>query len=260
MVSIVAILNVWKRHTLEEQIKAVQANSVAPDRIIVYQNESHVDISDIIARYKVEHLWSLNFNRKYHARFKIPPFVNADYYAIFDDDTVPGPEWHRHAIETLEDKNCIVGINGRAFIPELKKQFPAGGVANNQFFKAPTMTDYCGHGWLLKKQHIMNMWSRTPATFETGEDTHISIVNRHYYGIPTFVPPQEKHLPNTWGTTKPQLGYGDVASLNARAHNVNREQLLQYWLDKGWKPFYEPFKSEDNRTHLRPRSVPKSAS
>lgn len=248
MDQLTVILSVWKRNNLESQIEAVLSNTLAPDRIMVYQNEAHIDISNIVKKFNLEHFWSVNFNHRYHSRFSIPLFVESKFFAIYDDDCIPGTSWHAHAKETLEELNVIVGSNGRSYFPEINKQIPTGGISNEQFSDRHTFADFVGHAWFVKREHIFNMWSKPPLTLDTGEDIHLSLVNKLYFDIATCVPAQPVNRPELWGDLKPELGTDKVASYKTLPQHKVRNNLLRKWNDVGWMPTYKIKKNGSNNS------------
>lgn len=234
-----AILTVWKRNNLEKQIQAVQSSSIKPSRIIVFQNESHVDVSPLIAKYKVEHVHAVSTNFKYHARFAMCLGIESEFFAIYDDDTVPGEKWHEVGIEASEKLNAITGSNGRSYLSSYRQQIPSGGVSNGQFSTQVTPSDIVGHAWLIKKEHICNMFSYPVSDFSTGEDIHLSLVNKTYFGVDTVVPPQPELHPEMWGDREPALGLDEFASFKTNVnHNTSRHKLFEEWRSRGWKPYY----------------------
>lgn len=237
--TLTAIITVWKRNNLKRQIDAILDSTERPSRIIVFQNESNIDITSVIKEYKIEHVHAAQTNFKYHARFALCLGIDSDYFAVYDDDTIPGKKWHSTAIETSTALDAIVGSNGRSYLREISQQFASGGVSNGQFSEKPIPSDIVGHAWVLKKQHICNMFSVPVSDYSTGEDIHLSLVNKTFFQVNTVVPPQPQKQPDTWGDCEPALGLDEHASyLRFADHNTNRNNLFEFWLAKGWRPYY----------------------
>ena len=68
---ITTIFTVWKRSSLEEQLIRIKNQSLSSN-LIVWQNDSHVDVSDLRDRYGFTHIHSVNRNWKFYGRFSIP--------------------------------------------------------------------------------------------------------------------------------------------------------------------------------------------
>ena len=87
MDQLTVILSVWKRNNLESQIEAVLSNTLAPDRIMVYQNEAHIDISNIVKKFNLEHFWSVNFNHRYHSSVKLAKKIEVLKFKYLEEKT-----------------------------------------------------------------------------------------------------------------------------------------------------------------------------
>ena len=108
---ITVLLTVWKRDNFLQQLNAIKEQTANVERIVVYQNENHVDLKQYQDG-SWEHIQS-STNLKYHGRFTLPLLFTSEYTAIFDDDTIPAPQWLDHCITTSKKLNCIIGANGR---------------------------------------------------------------------------------------------------------------------------------------------------
>lgn len=92
-----AILNQFKRPYLEEQVRAMQSQTIPPEEIIVYSNGKFVDIPDWIHRDCT--VIESNKNFGVWARFTIALNATTEYICIFDDDTIPQKKWIENCIE-----------------------------------------------------------------------------------------------------------------------------------------------------------------
>jgi hypothetical protein len=218
------ILTVWKRNNLEEQLKAIDAQTASVSDVYVYQNESHVDISDLQEKYHFHHVHSKDVNFKFHGRFTLPLLFTSEYTAIFDDDTIPNSKWLEHCVATSRAKNCIVGGNGR--------NYSGVNECNCCGSSGEKRVDIVGHCWFFRTEWIHYMWRESPPTFDNGEDIHFCASCKIHGGIDSYFPDQSD--PETWGDTKQVLGMDDHASYKRKSHTDTRTQLYEYWMKKGW--------------------------
>ena len=223
------IITVWKRNNLEEQLEAIQNQTADIDQIYIYQNESHVDIDHLKEKYDFNHIHSKDVNFKFHGRFTLPLLFKTEYTAIFDDDTIPNPNWLTHCIELCEEKNCIVGANCR------NRDGFGCGLCDGKFNYHPMKCDIVGHCWFFKTKWIHYMWREPAPTFENGEDIHFCASCKIHGGIDAYLPPQIYEEQDKWGDIKSNLGVDEHATWRKSNHNRLRNSLYDYWIDKGWE-------------------------
>lgn len=114
MDTITAILTVWKRNHLEEQLLALLGQTLSPQMIWVQQTQHHVDVDDIIHKYhdRIKYTcWEKNPG--VFGRFESVKDITTPYAYIIDDDIVPGRGFLEKALETSKQFNAIICPNGR---------------------------------------------------------------------------------------------------------------------------------------------------
>ena len=229
MNNISVILTVWKRDNLEEQLKAILNQTAGLSDIYVYQNESHVDIEHLKEKYNFKHIHSKDVNFKFHGRFTLPLLFDTAYTAIFDDDTIPNDNWLMHCRQLCDEKNCIVGANCR------NKNGFGCGLCDAKFNSEPIKCDIVGHCWFFRTEWIHYMWRELAPTFANGEDIHFCASCKIHGGIDSYLPTQEREHPENFGDTKTSLGADEHATWRKVEHNSVRNDLYQYWIEKGWE-------------------------
>jgi hypothetical protein len=189
---ITVILTQYKRNTTELQLRSLFSQTIFSriDRIVIFQNEKHVDLeflkhvdlSNCILdptpnprQHKqagsidniIEIVSSHQRNYKYHGRFATALLFDSEFTAIFDDDTIPQPRWLEIAVETSGRLNAIVG--------------PVGVVvaSDHQMYFNPPMefeleVDYTGHCWVFKTEWLQLLWGSSVPSWEAGEDIGFS--------------------------------------------------------------------------------------
>ena len=239
--SITVVLTLYKRpHLLLEQIKSVMDQSVQPENIIVWKNttegvclpEIPPDIKNkiiIIDSGKNFGVW---------ARFYVGLLVNSTYVCVFDDDTIPGVDWFKNCLNTMETKCGLLGTIGL--------RFRSGyGYSNYQRvgWDGPSneiiQVDIVGHAWFFKREWIHYLTEYNP-DFNTmhrrGEDICFSyILQKH--GINTYVPPHPPNCINMWGSN-PHLAmlYGtDQNATNMIDGMAGFDNALTHFKELGFK-------------------------
>mmetsp|Transcript_93254 Transcript_93254/g.161642 ORF Transcript_93254/g.161642 Transcript_93254/m.161642 type:complete len:391 (-) Transcript_93254:213-1385(-) len=249
--SIAVILTQYLRPHLRSQLELLQKQTLRPTQIYVVQNAPEPNVQKMIAAGKwhvpdveailkdfpeVMHVDYRNFNSKFFGRFALALSLATDYVMIMDDDVSPGPKYLEKTLELSLKYNAIVCETGRLFQPGSEGNFSIGIVTAP--IDQPVQVDFGGHIWFFKREWAHYMWALQPVTMLTCEDAHLSIAAMVLGNISTYVPPQPERDKALWGTTIKKRGDDIVAQSKNRirypAHT--RTKILQYWVQKGWKP------------------------
>lgn len=168
---ILIVLTQYRRNHLEKQLIQIHKQSIKPDYLVVFQNENHVDITNLKNKYNFIHIKS-DYNTKYFGRFAACFTFPVDICMIFDDDIIPGIDCVKNYTEQCIKLNSIIGGNGRIGYNNINKQklkLPNDtGIRNEN-----TLVDFVGHLWCFKKDWLHYMFSIKPFTYDTGEDMHL---------------------------------------------------------------------------------------
>lgn len=243
---VTAILTVWKRDHLEQQLAALYNQTEKPSEIWIYHCGTHVDLTQILRRHPwVEYIKS-SVNLKYFGRFSLAQYASTKYVWILDDDVIPGPAWLLKCKNMCEQENAIISSAGRIIPPgdyrperpENVRDYYHGDLRSNaQFNYCPmnTRVDYGCNSWFFKQPWINTFWSYPPRTMESAEDMHLSSVCNIHSSIQTIVPKQTDT--NTSGNLNIAYGMDEFSSFMKPGFNETREQVLHYLIDElGWKP------------------------
>jgi hypothetical protein len=169
------VLTQYKRQHLEKQLQAISEQTHKPDYLVVFQNESHVDITSLKEKYSFIHIHS-DYNTKYFGRFSICFNFPVDLCIIMDDDIIPGKNCLKNYFTECVRHNGIIGGNGRMGYnstnpyqaPNKMGPFPEFG-----YRPETRLVDFVGHVWCFKKDWLYYMFSVKPLTYDTGEDMHL---------------------------------------------------------------------------------------
>ena len=231
-----AIITAYARpHTLKDQVRAIQNQSIPPDEVWVWHNyypNVHLDSLDGITIIRSEK------NFKYCARFALAMLVQTEYVGLFDDDTIPGREWARNCIDCIKQQDGIYGsagvrlLNPFSYDPHERVGWP---VPNNDIEEV----DLVGHAWFFRSEYTKYMWYNRPM-LENGEDIHFSAMCQIHGGINTYVPPHPPNQRELWGSLYGnELGIDAVASSHPSNHGKfyrERDRCIQRCQKLGWKP------------------------
>lgn len=181
-----------------------------------------------------------NHNWKFHGRFAFALLAQTEYIALFDDDTIPGKDWFKNCLQTMEHTPGILGTTGIKLIsnrydPHVKVGFNAHQSGNQPNYLTQEV-DLVGHAWFFKREWLKHMWAEYPLSWENGEDIQFSYLCQKYGDIKTYVPPHPLNKEEMWGSIEPEHGQDKVASWRKTNHMPLRNMIVKECVDNGWKP------------------------
>ena len=211
---IVIVLTVWKRNNLEKQLFQVRNQSILKNKttnIIIFQNSNHVDVTDIVNRWKNSDVFSSKvdisfihspFETGYYGRFLIPLTSSVrsnSYFIICDDDVIWGRRYFENMLRVV-DEGSLATRNGRI----LNENFTTIVQASKAFqeniqvcYNEDIEYDFGGHTWAGRISWLRKAWNHIPTSIENSEDFWISAALKSFYNIPTKTPkcPCPKDIP-----------------------------------------------------------------
>jgi hypothetical protein len=248
---IVIVLTVWKRNNLEKQLLLVKDQSILKNKttnIIIFQNSNHVDVTDIINKWKNSDMFSskvdISFIQSpietgYYGRFVIPLTSSVrsnSYFIICDDDILWGRRYFENMLRVV-DEGSLATRNGRI----LNVDFTTIIQATKAFqfnvqvcFDEDIQYDFGGHTWAGRISWLRKAWNHIPPTFENSEDFWISAALKTFYNITTKTP--KCPCPNGIPISPDLCASTDKSSLqhiNARVgnsiiiHNIRKKIMKQ---------------------------------
>ncbi|WP_109761738.1 glycosyltransferase family 2 protein [Pleionea mediterranea] len=247
---ITVILTAYRRaEYLADQIKALRNQSVPPDEIWVWSNQSEEDLLDVSEL--ADRVVASNTNWLFWGRFALAHLVRTEFVAFFDDDILPQPRWFENCLNTIKAGNDgILGGSG-VLLPE------SGGYSSKQkagwnglHSTETQVVDLVGHAWFFRKRHINFMWREEPAFWDNGEDIHLSYMALKHGGVETFVPPHPEHDETLW-SCRPDFGKTvgrmKVATYKTKDHRDTRSQIVNRYLADGWQQVWQRVSKSDTR-------------
>jgi hypothetical protein len=203
MGDITAIINIFRRpYVLDTQIEAIKNQSIPPKTIFIWNNgNKQVDLS----KYKNDPLFRIfdnNYNSGVWSRFIISHLAATEYICIFDDDTIPGPNWFKNCLNSMKEKEALYGTIGVIFDNKIEYHaLKRYGWDGNTDVSKPV--DIVGHSWFFKKLWLTYFTRETPPVnekFNVGEDMWFSFMLQKYANIPTYVPPHPSNDISMFGS------------------------------------------------------------
>jgi hypothetical protein len=226
MSDITVILNGYKRpQFLQEQINAIQNQTVKPREIMLWQNNTEGFDSNITNTITIA---ASSKNLGVWARFAYALNAKTEYICVFDDDTIPGSKWFENCLETMKTHEGLLGTVGLVY------HSPNGYRPNTRYGWADInneeamRVDIVGHAWFFKREWLTAFWRELPPVgFEIiGEDMHFSYMIQKYLGLNTYVPPHPRDDKEMWGSTK---GWEMGTEANALSFVPKNIQLMEVY-------------------------------
>lgn len=256
--ALTVMLTVFKRHKLAQQIAALDAQTLRPQQIHVFQTGSHVaDTAALIAslnRSDISLIHVTGYDFKYHARFLPLLMADTEYVAVLDDDTIPQRRWFQRAVEFIEARGptTVVGSTGRrAFFNHTAAPggdgacTSGGGCASFTGFgnalgldgieqANPVEVDFVIHNYVARAELMRYFFALPHYTWLNGEDISFCASLQVAVGARCWTPAQSA-ADESMGD--PENAGGDaVASFQRGGHKEIRGELAHHWIDLGWRP------------------------
>ncbi len=212
--NITVVLNGYRRTSyLNEQVDAILAQTVKPAEILVWHNATDSDTiqqnTDIASR-TVSAYCNKNFG--VWARFAYALNAGTEFVAMFDDDVIPGERWMENCLETMSEREALLGSIGLLYLdpppadsPDVSYYNPYVKIGwySSGWRDEAVEVDFVGHAWFFKRAWLSALWRELPdPRFRLcGEDMHFSAMLQKYLGIPTVVPKHPAGQPELHGNT-----------------------------------------------------------
>jgi cellulose synthase/poly-beta-1,6-N-acetylglucosamine synthase-like glycosyltransferase len=181
-----------------------------------------------------------NHNFSFIGRFAFALLAQTEYVAIYDDDTIPGRDWYKNCLETIEKYNGIIGTKGVRLINlSFINHEQIGWNSHNKNIEE---VDLVGHCWFLKREWLKYFWMEDPPLWNNCEDLHLSYTCLKYGNIKTYIASHPSEHINLWGSIKGlEYGTDDMASSMGPASGSfykQREDCLLETIKRGWEPLF----------------------
>lgn len=228
---ICVVLTQYKRNYLDFQLKQIQKQSLKPDFLVVFQNENHVDISNLKNKYKFIHIKN-DYNTKYFGRFSFCFNIPADIFLVLDDDIIPGKNCFKNYVDQCTSLNSIIGGNGRyGYFNKNTNKFPK---LEDVGIRKLTKVDFVGHLWCFKKEWLHYMFAIKPYTYNTGEDMHFCYSSKLLGNINSYQA-GHKNKEECSDISMNKFATDKFASFRKTNTNNDRQSIEKYFIDKGLK-------------------------
>ena len=226
---------------LDNILKGIASQTLKPKEVLVWVNKNtNKSFDQKYYENKFPGIQIIQCNKNYgvYSRFTASYILNTEYIMVFDDDTIPGTLWAENCYHTFQTVGtAILGARG----VKLTSAFEHKGYGNDTNTSRLMEVDFVGHSWVFPKSIIHYMFDEPAKNLMNGEDIQFSASAKIGENIKTYVPPQPNSLPDTHGSLYPKLGLKAtrLSMLNLQYHYNSRQDVVKYWMSKGWKPLYE---------------------
>lgn len=234
---VTVILSGYKRpHTIIEQYNAIVNQTVKPDEILFWQNNSGLNTrfsNDFLANTKAV---ISNHNFGVWARFAFALTAKNKYVCVLDDDTIPGNRFIENCIESNKKNPGLYGTIGLIYKTSETylgaQRVGWDGINNNETMKV----DIVGHSWFFEKELLSSFWREMPDPNDiyVGEDMHFSYMIQKYTDKFTYVPPHPIEDKSLWGSLK-GFEYGGDGNATGNFAVPLMDEFYKKQISKGFK-------------------------
>lgn len=245
---ITVVLTAFKRiDVLRKQIDAIRAQTVLPNRIVLFQDKVRDDYTVVIEDELLDlfddfHIANENigvWGRFDYAR----QVVDTEYVCLFDDDTIPGKGWLENCFKQMQINEGIYGTIG--IILYEKTNYPWSNYCRIGWDRPNEETkevDFAGHSWFLKTKWLEYMFDGTDNYRKykyAAEDMTLSY-SCLKQGIHTYIPPHPRNNTDIWGSMpETAMLYGTSnAALSKSGNCAVMNSAILHLLNDGWEPLF----------------------
>lgn len=230
VVDLTVLLTVYKRKTLGLQLEALARQTVAPREIVIYHDEDHRKIPKKRLVRRGFQVTENSFNTKFHGRFAYLLNARTEWVTVLDDDIIPGSRCLENYLSQAQKLDAIVGGMGRIARtnPSRENLTQPNDVGIRE---KPTLVDFVGHMWLLRKRNLFDMFAFEPVTYETGEDMHLCFASKLRSGTPAYAAGQSTSE-DSCDTSMNKYADDDVAAYLTMPKS-ERENVESYFTSRG---------------------------
>ena len=162
-------------------------------------------------------------------------FLNVDYIAVFDDDTIPGPRWFENCLKTLEETGpALLGTCGQSYQDGDRRR--REGFGWKRPFDAIVEVDIVEHAWFFPRKLLLG-WTDAPyLEFPTcGEQYYLPLMAQRH-GMKAYCPPHPDGDKSWWGSVNGELGVDEHALYLQPGEDEKKLAVHARMLELGWKP------------------------
>lgn len=219
-------------HLLRPQVAALQSSSAQPQAVVAWINGAgQTQLDEPVLDQLATVVSPVNWGP--WARFMFALEAATEYVLILDDDCIPGPEWIKTALDSMQEHPGVYAAVGGFYTednPESMAILGPGQGLDGQDGLLPV--DVGIGGWLLKRDWLWDIAQRPLVRgLTTGWGTHISAVMQGN-GIPTYVLPYGDDQRALWGALEPLQPDG---LRTADAAVQERQAVYSAYRNAGWR-------------------------
>jgi hypothetical protein len=256
--SIGILLTCYKRpQLLSDQLAAIRRQTVPYKELVVWANydachENSLFLSEAfssIAETPSASLIRCSKNWGVWPRFVATTFLDCEYYAVFDDDTMPGHDWLLNCLDTLDAlktdplvkdwRMSLLGTCGILFPDGTRDS--AVGVGWKYPSNETMIADLIGHAWFFSRELAKEFVVCHDYGPSCGEDYALSYLARKHGGA-VCCPPHPPEQRELWGSLRGmELGCDDVALWRQPGEPEKKQFVHDSLRANGWPVATELF-------------------
>ena len=86
--------------------------TIPPKQIWLWINKHQDNDGFDFDSLNVDRIFHNDYNWKFYGRFAAALLADTEYVALYDDDTIPGSQWHENCLQTMGTHEGILGSAG----------------------------------------------------------------------------------------------------------------------------------------------------
>ena len=262
----VVISTFIKPELLEKQIEAVQAQSLKPESIIVWQTKPKEFPPATLpanVRYDNVHFVGTNHDFNLPARFAMTMLAKTPYICLLDDDVLPAKDWLKESYKLSKIHNAVISPYGIDYKNGVYNDMHSNRYGDHGIHTPlPQEVDVGGHAWFGRKEWFNLFFKEEPINEKIADDIHFAYILQKYSDVKIMVSPYPEFNKEIWGNSDVNSGMGfralhtrkwedeniwndpnkiswepkDIGYLqeNLNQFTLEREKIVKQYVDKVW--------------------------
>ena len=216
-----------------------------PKEIFIWVNKNqnkNFDKNDL--NYPVDNIIISEKNGGCYYRFVAGYLTESKYLLVLDDDIVPGKKFVEKCMNFLiENPNTMIGSRGIKLNSNIYGDCTPIGAYDTTSINGRhdlTEVDLIGHAFFIEKKHLKYLLDvDKPYIWSNGEDIQLGALSS-FDNVRKYVIDQDISKPEGIGSTMKHLGCTKtrLSSSDPHKHIKDRNDVVSYWIGKGWKPLF----------------------
>lgn len=224
--NVTAIISVFQRPYLKEQLLSMDMGRYDLTRVVIYQSLGYIDYRSLVSKCtSCRYFWSLNYDFKLLFRFIFAFAIPEHFILYYSDDIVPSSQLNQRIINCTQVTRGICGFAGRRiyYIDRLSNNYTQHRTTR------PMTCDWVVGLYAGEAHTSRTVFAVKPYTFNYAEDMHISFSNALMCNVLT-------RTIDSYNVSYKSYSHDQHALYKTEEGHLLRYQTIRYFIENRFVP------------------------